>query len=231
MHKQTLRKKWLAKLLILLLFLTTVPSLGNTASATSQNYLYFSTNIILSAIETVDKTVVISPNVTLKIQSGADYVINGINVIIYGELKNTGKLTVNGEINANNYNYFMFGDSSNPAGKLSNSGSLRVQTLKVTTDYPDPLFNYTGPEDQSTVDSSSIDVTGVSFPGLPYDVSGPLNGGGALVKEDGTFTECIVLQEGSSEITGTVTDPFGNTVTKNMTINHEKWIYIWNRWL
>jgi hypothetical protein len=221
MHKQTSRKKWMAKLLILLLLLTTAPLIGNTASATSQDYLYFSSDTILSAIETVDKTVVISPNVTLTIQSGSDYVING-NLIIYGEVKNTGKLTVNGEIYANNYNNFMFGDSSNPAGKLSNSGSLRVQSLKVTTDYPDPLFDYTGPEDQSSVGSSSIEVTGVSFPGLPYDVSGPLNGGGALVKEDGTFRERIVLQEGLNEITGTVTDPFGNTVTKNMTINHEK---------
>jgi hypothetical protein len=183
MHKQTTRKKWMAKLVILLLLLTTVPPIGNTASATSEDYLYFSSDTILSAIETVDKTVVISPNVTLTIQSGADYVING-NMIIYGGLKNTGKLTVNGEIYANNYNNFMFGDSSNPAGKLTNSGSLKVQSLKVTTDYPDPLFDYTGPEDQSTVGSSSIDVTGVSFPGLPYDVSGPLNGGGALVKED-----------------------------------------------
>ncbi|MDT9026823.1 hypothetical protein [Rossellomorea yichunensis] len=211
----------MAKLLILLLLLTTAPLIGNTASATSQDYLYFSSDTILSAIETVDKTVVISPNVTLTIQSGSDYVING-NLIIYGEVKNTGKLTVNGEIYANNYNNFMFGDSSNPAGKLSNSGSLRVQSLKVTTDYPDPLFDYTGPEDQSSVGSSSNEVTGVSFPGLPYDVSGPLNGGGALVKEDGTFRERIVLQEGLNEITGTVTDPFGNTVTKNMTINHEK---------
>ncbi|WP_377108899.1 Ig-like domain-containing protein [Rossellomorea sp. GCM10028870] len=205
----------------MLLLLTAVPPLGNTALATSQDYLYFSSDTILSAIETVDKTVVISPNVTLTIQSGSDYVING-NLIIYGELKNTGKLTVNGEIYANNYNNFMFGDSSNPAGKLSNSGSLRVQSLKVTTDYPDPLFDFTGPEDQSTIGSSSIEVTGVSFPGLPYDVSGPLNGGGALVKEDGTFAERIVLQEGSNEIKGTVTDPFGNTVTKNMTINYEE---------
>jgi large repetitive protein len=31
-----------------------------------------------------------------------------------------------------------------------------------------------------------------------------------------------VLQEGLNEITGRVTDPFGNKVTKNMTINYEE---------
>jgi Bacterial Ig domain/Bacterial Ig-like domain/Glucodextranase, domain B len=214
-------QKLFIKLLISVLMLSMFPPITITSAESTEDYLYITSDTTFTTTETVDKTIVIAPNVRLMIETSGDYTVNG-DFIIYGELTNKGKLNVNGDIYANHYNGWMYGDSSNPAGKLTNYGEIKSEGLNVTTKYPTPPLTITSPEKDATVQNENLYVYAETFPGIDYAINGPLNGGGGFVGMDGTFNERVVLQEGPNDIEVIATDPFGNSSTQNIAVTYSK---------
>jgi P2-related tail formation protein len=202
-------------LAFLLIFSVAIPSFSHASTVENQGYLYITSNTAIEANQLIDKTVVISPNVTLTIPSSVQYTITR-NFIIYGTLINNGSLIVSGDIYANNYNNFMYGDLSNPAGKINGWGGLRVNGLYIDpASYPAPLLNITSPADGKKVTTNTAEISAESFPGMQYEV----NGKSGIVGSDGNISENIGLQEGQNEITIIVTDVFGNKNTNKVNVN------------
>jgi hypothetical protein len=73
------------------------------------------------------------------------------------------------------------------------------------------------PEGGSTVDSSTISVTGLTEPGVYLTVNGLV----AAVEDDGSFTCNLALTAGENTITATATDPAGNSATTSITVTYE----------
>lgn len=87
----------------------------------------------------------------------------------------------------------------------------------VAPDETPPSVVIESPEDGSTVDSSTISVTGLTEPGVYLTVNGLV----AAVEDDGSFTCNLALTAGENTVTATATDPAGNSATTSITVTYE----------
>jgi len=87
----------------------------------------------------------------------------------------------------------------------------------LAPDETPPSVMIESPEDGSTVDSSTISVTGLTEPGVYLTVNGLV----AAVEDDGSFACNIAIAEGENTVTATATDPAGNSASVSITITYE----------
>jgi uncharacterized protein YheU (UPF0270 family) len=98
-------------------------------------------------------------------------------------------------------------------GSRSNVWSARY----LAPDETPPSVVISSPQDDSSVDSSTVTVTGQSEPGATVSINGVV----AAVEPDGSFACSLALIEGENTITATATDPAGNSASTSVTVNYE----------
>ncbi len=87
----------------------------------------------------------------------------------------------------------------------------------LAPDETPPSLVIESPEDGSIVDSSTINVTGLTEPGVYLTINGLV----AAVEDDGSFECSIAIAEGENTVTATATDPAGNSASVSITITYE----------
>jgi flagellin-like hook-associated protein FlgL len=87
----------------------------------------------------------------------------------------------------------------------------------LAPDETPPSVVIESPEDGSTVDSSTISVTGLTEPGVYLTVNGIV----AAVEDDGSFACNIAIAEGENTVTATATDQAGNSASVSITVTYE----------
>jgi hypothetical protein len=87
----------------------------------------------------------------------------------------------------------------------------------LAPDETPPSVVIESPEDGSTVDSSTISVTGLTEPGVYLTVNGIV----AAVEDDGSFACNIAIAEGENTVTATATDPAGNSAIHEITVTYD----------
>jgi hypothetical protein len=200
-------------LILLLIFILLVPNLAfasEAASADSTNdYLMITESQTWGESKTIDKNLIIAPNVVLTISSGVQITLNA-DFIIYGQVKNNGSLNLNGHDVYANYvnmggikltgdsNYSQFG-VFDPYGRTTNVGDLQVKPNL----YPAPPIRYNLPADQ-IISSKSFTLSGETVPGFKVKIAG----NESIAQANGTFEVPLSLTEGENTLTVSIVDVF-----------------------
>ncbi len=103
------------------------------------------------------------------------------------------------------------------AGKEATPTPSPVPTLTSTSSTA--LFlKVTSPQNQSTVSTASITVSGSTIPGAVVSVSVDSNVVVADVDQNGNFQAVVTLAEGPNFIEIDASDPLGNQVSTNVSV-------------
>lgn len=97
------------------------------------------------------------------------------------------------------------------------SGNIGQAQLKVTLDTTPPSLAITKPTMYSTTNSNICEVAGKTEVGATVQVAGVT----VAVKADGTFSQNVMLKEGSNIITIVATDAVGNTRTIGIPVTYK----------
>ena len=105
-------------------------------------------------------------------------------------------------------------------GALACAGKGATPTATPTTTVtPTALFlQVTSPEDESTVSTGNVTVTGSTIPGAVVSVSVGNNTVMADVDQNGNFQAVIALEEGPNQIDVVASDQLGNEQSANVTV-------------
>jgi hypothetical protein len=91
--------------------------------------------------------------------------------------------------------------------------------LATPTTTPAALFlTITSPQDQSTVSTANVTVSGSTIPGAVVSVSVDSNLVIADVDQNGNFQTVVTLDEGPNFIEVDASDPLGNQVSANVSV-------------
>ncbi|WKA53985.1 Ig-like domain-containing protein [Planococcus shixiaomingii] len=217
-------RKAISLLLIVLLTLpnfTYAAELVNTES--TDEYIIISESATWSESKTVDKNIIVAPNVTLSIATGVTITLNA-DLIVYGQIKNSGVINLNQHnVYANNINMGgikMTGDANylgfgvfDPYGRTTNVGNLNVKPDA----YPLPPLHFNMP-DNNTVTTEFYNLKGSSVPGFKVKYQNKE----VRVQQNGSFELPINLSEGQNLIEISLVNVFNKVaVTETININLE----------
>jgi hypothetical protein len=91
--------------------------------------------------------------------------------------------------------------------------------LATPTATPAALFlTITSPQDQSTVSTANVTVSGSTIPGAVVSVSVDSNVVIADVDQNGNFQTLVTLDEGPNFVEVDASDPLGNQVSANVSV-------------
>ncbi|WP_010676959.1 cell wall-binding repeat-containing protein [Bacillus timonensis] len=174
-----------------------------TSQDTIQEEIIITTSETWSQSQTLTQDVIVAPNATLTISEGAEIQFQG-NLIIYGNVRNYGKIFMNGnDVIANYINMggiIMSGDSAyldygrfDPYGYTTNVDCICL-IFDEENPYPAPPVEVISPSDNSTVSQSTIAIKGKTVPGFTIDIKGKRT----VAAEDGTFSLNVELSPGDN---------------------------------
>jgi hypothetical protein len=109
------------------------------------------------------------------------------------------------------------GEGATPA--VSPTPTLTHTPLPTATPASTALFlKVTSPQDQSTVSTADVTVSGSTIPGAVVSVSVDDSVVIADVDQSGNFQAVVTLEEGPNFIEVDASDPLGNQVSANLSI-------------
>lgn len=94
------------------------------------------------------------------------------------------------------------------------AGNQASAQAEVVLDLTPPNLTVTSPTEGEAFNSASVTVSGST----DADATVTVQGQGVSVAEDGSFTTTLTLADGAHTLTVTATDPYGNSVSKDVNI-------------
>ncbi|MBD8013378.1 Ig-like domain-containing protein, partial [Planococcus wigleyi] len=178
-------------------------------AASSGQYTIITESQTWDQSKTIDKNLIVAPNVIITVNAGVTINFNA-DLIIYGHIKNSGTMYLNGhDLYANNVKMSfgnMTGDSNylqygvlDPYGRTTNVGNLNVDAKL----YPAPPTSFNLPEN-NVVENSTYTLKGNTVPGFTVKSGGVET----TSQADGSFELPLVLNDGENTIDISVIDVF-----------------------